>query len=280
MTFIRNIQRFAIFNLIANLLIFSSLAVLSAYAVVFLETQGVADKLIKFNEVGACQFIGTCMFIFEGVMALTIPIQEAVEPHLIPDFPVIFVTVLGAIMGSYILFGYLNYAAYGGATDLVLTANLPDGTIKCLVQLAFSLAIVCTFPLQLFPAIRVFESLATPKREAPLTHTNQTSYESVEKVDGAKLVQEKPSMMKGNVCRGLLVLLLAYTAVMNVDKLDKIVSLLGSAFGVPLGCIFPSFIHLKLATDQPAWVTYVNMFVVVVGTVLSLALSVNVLATW
>jgi amino acid permease len=91
---------------------------------------------------------------------------------------------------------------------------------------------------------------------------------------------DEPSLLYGNIGRGCLVLVLGFTAVNNVDKLDKIVSLLGSLFGVPLGCIFPSFIHMQLSEDQSPWMRYVNMGVVVLGTVLCLSLSGKVIATW
>jgi amino acid permease len=151
---IRNLQHFAITNLIATLLILISISTLIYYAVQELEFKEKAPEVVvMFNEHSFYRFIGTSVFIFEGVMALSIPLQQSVRADIREDFPSIFRITLGMIVVSYIMFGALNYCAYGDRTEMVLTSNLPDGLLRCLVQLAYACAVVFTFPLQLFPAV-------------------------------------------------------------------------------------------------------------------------------
>ena len=59
----------------------------------------------------------------------------------------------------YICFGILNWAAYGKDTQTVLTVDLPRGPWKASVQVAYTLAVIFTFPLQLYPAIQILKSV-------------------------------------------------------------------------------------------------------------------------
>jgi solute carrier family 36 (proton-coupled amino acid transporter) len=123
-----------------------------------LEDTGATDDTTMFNQSSFYQFVGTSVFIFEGVMALCVPLQQAVREDIRDDFPTIFVTTLGMIVVSYMMFGALNYCAYGETTQMVLTSNLPEGLSRSLVQIAFACAVVFTFPLQLFPAVSTLVS--------------------------------------------------------------------------------------------------------------------------
>jgi hypothetical protein len=107
---------------------------------------GIASPTRLFNPRAFFLFVGTAAFVFEGVMALCLPLYSALPwpgddsahdgNHLRARFPHLFITVLGAIVAFYLSFGLLNWAAYGDATAMVLTANLPPGLARASVQAA------------------------------------------------------------------------------------------------------------------------------------------------
>jgi proton-coupled amino acid transporter len=96
------------------------------------------------------------VFTFEGI-GLIIPITEAMkEPEKFPK------VLTGVMIGITILFtsaGALSYAAFGSKTETVILLNLPQKShwVQS-VQGLYSIAIMLSIPLQLFPAIRIMEN--------------------------------------------------------------------------------------------------------------------------
>eukprot|EP00613_Pedinella_sp_CCMP2098_P065985 CAMPEP_0171988548 /NCGR_PEP_ID=MMETSP0993-20121228/275957_1 /TAXON_ID=483369 /ORGANISM="non described non described, Strain CCMP2098" /LENGTH=700 /DNA_ID=CAMNT_0012641523 /DNA_START=80 /DNA_END=2183 /DNA_ORIENTATION=+ len=202
LTLIRDIKSFAPTNLVANGLILYSLLVLGAFAVATVHlhrselllpaedapqatantdqeevaTRNPANRWFNFSQ--CYLFAGTAAFLFEGTMALALPLQGAVKPSLRHGFPALFVGTLGVIISVYLAFGFINDLAYGEATDMILTRNLPpspwqqptdDGgrslggwssvlPWKVSVQVAYIFAVMFTFPLQLFPAVQILQA--------------------------------------------------------------------------------------------------------------------------
>ena len=65
----------------------------------------------------------------------------------------IFTTTL--FLGS---FGILNYLCFGDSVEQIATATLPEGApVVVAVKYTLVVAILCTYPLQLFPVIQVAE---------------------------------------------------------------------------------------------------------------------------
>ena len=157
---IRNMQNFALTNLVANALILYSLVVLATFGTVkVVEAKPPLASLSLFNAKSFYLFIGTSAFVYEGSAALVVPLAEAVRPDLQHKFPTLYVRTCALIVATYIVFGVLNWVAYGNWTETVLTVNLAPSPWKASVQLAYSLAVIFTFPLQLFPAIQILKSV-------------------------------------------------------------------------------------------------------------------------
>jgi presenilin-like A22 family membrane protease len=86
--------------------------------------------------------------------------------------------------------------------------------------------------------------------------------------------------LKGNVGRASLVCMLCIFAVLNVDKLEKMVSLLGALFGVPLALIIPSWLHLTLVPHADDRSRKISMLVIGLGFILATTCSCIVIYTW
>lgn len=275
---VRDVQNFAYTNLVANCLIVYSLIVLAAFASASVSHESFED-LQLFNPNAFYLFIGTSAFIYEGAAALVVPLQEAVREDLQEHFAPLFLKTAGGIVCLYIMFGIVNWAAYGSHTQTVLTVNLPRGNWKASVQFAYLLAVVFTFPLQLFPAIQIFKSLVHKLQS--ISRRRNAGYAPVD----AKLLPGPRNRLPkhralGNCARAILVLALAGISILEVHSLDKLVALIGGLLGIPLAFIYPMAIHLKLVPDAPLHKRRFNRVGIAIGAVLSVACTAVTIATW
>ncbi|KAK3718808.1 hypothetical protein LTR37_004724 [Vermiconidia calcicola] len=147
---INNIQKMA---LVADLFICLGLIYLYYYDILTIATRGGVADIQNFNPSTWTLLMGTAIFTFEGV-GLIIPIQSGMaEPQ---KFPKVLASVILIICVIFISIGMLSYAAYGSDTKTVILLNMPqDDKLVNLVQLLYSMAILLSIPLQIFPAIEI-----------------------------------------------------------------------------------------------------------------------------
>lgn len=149
--------------------------------------------------------------------------------------------------------------AFGPQVNIVLTTSLPQQSVLgTSVQLAYSLAVILTFPLQNFPALEISCNCI-----------------------GTLLFGQHTSTMTRNIISSILVVCLALVGVMAMDNLDKIVSLMGGLLGCPIAFVVPPLIHSSLChnemTECRKWGNRIVMF----GGVLSMAVAtVATLSRW
>jgi proton-coupled amino acid transporter len=211
----RDITKLGFTALIADAFILIGLVYLYYYDIFTLVKQhGVAD-IVNFNPKDWTLFIGTAIFTFEGI-GLIIPIQESMKNP--KKFPPVLGLVMIIITVVFLSMGALSYAAYGSATETVVILNLPqDDKMVNGVQFLYSLAILLSTPLQIFPAIRITENEL---------FTRSGKYNPYIK-------------WQKNVFRFFVVMMCAGIAWFGANDLDKFVSLVGSFACVPLVYIYP-----------------------------------------
>lgn len=212
---IRDISKLGFTALISDAFILLGLIYLGYYDVATIVTNhGMAD-IINFNPRDWTLFIGTALFTFEGI-CLVIPIKEAMkEPS---KFPMVLAITMAIITFIFTAMGALSYAAFGSSVKTVVLLNLPqDDKVVNAVQFLYSLAILLSTPLQLFPAIRIAENGL---------FTRSGKYHPYIK-------------WKKNVFRFCLVAICAAIAWGGAADLDKFVALIGSFACVPLVMIYP-----------------------------------------
>ena len=209
---INNIQKMA---LVADLFILLGLLYLYFYDIkTIVDQHGIAD-IKAFNPNDWTLFIGTAIFTFEGV-GLIIPIQSGMrEPA---KFPRVLAIVMVIITVVFLSMGALSYAAYGSSTKTVIILNMPqDNKLVNGVQFIYSLAILLSTPLQIYPAIEI---------------TSQQLFSRTGKYN--------PWIKwKKNVFRFFMVMLCAAVAWLGANDLDKFVALVGSFACIPLVYIYP-----------------------------------------
>ena len=214
LSLIRDISKLGLTSFIAEVFIAAGLLYLGYFDMYTMANNGVAD-ITNFNPRDWTLFIGTAIFTFEGV-GLIIPIQGSMKNPA--KFPPVLAGVMIFITVLFMLMGALSYAAFGSATKTVVLLNLPqDSKFVNAVQLLYSLAILLSTPLQLFPAIGIMEAKLFPRSG-----------------------KNNPYMkwMK-NIFRFFLVVVCALIAWAGAADLDKFVALVGSFACVPLVYVYP-----------------------------------------
>ncbi len=225
LSLIRDISKLGFTALIADFFILLGLIYLYYYDIATIVAQkGVAD-ITAFNPSTWALFIGTAIFTFEGV-GLIIPIQESMKRP--QNFPSVLAMVMVIITVIFLSMGALSYAAYGSSTKTVVILNLPqDDKFVNAVQFLYSLAILLSTPLQLFPAIRIMENEL---------FTRSGKYNPYIK-------------WKKNIFRFFLVMACAALAWGGAGDLDKFVSLVGSFACVPLVYVYPVSVFRPLPSN-------------------------------
>lgn len=210
----RDLKKLGGTAVIADGFILIGLVYLFVYDVRSMAINGPA-KVVLFNASEWTSFIGTAIFTFEGV-GLIIPIQQSMKDP--SRFPHVLAYVMISITVIFVLIGALSYAAFGPDTRTVVLLNLPqDSRFVNAVQLLYSLAILLSTPLQLFPAIRIMEtgSFSRSGKSNPYIK------------------------WKKNVFRFVVVLGCALVAWGGADDLDKFVSVVGTFACIPLVYVYP-----------------------------------------
>ena len=133
--------------------------------------------------------------------------------------------------------------SFGDGVRTVMTTSLPDTALATTVQLAYSLAVMLTFPLQNFPSLEIactaIGNFLIKASSSAIVRSNKKLF------DFLQILQRR------EVLSTLLVCALALVAILTMDRLDKVVSLMGGLLGCPLAFVFPPLIHNKLASMTP-----------------------------
>ncbi|KAF2221807.1 transmembrane amino acid transporter protein-domain-containing protein [Elsinoe ampelina] len=248
---INNIQKLA---LIADLFIALGLIYLYYYGIRTISEQGVAD-IVPFNAKSWTLFIGTAIFTFEGI-GLIIPIQSGMaEPA---RFPKVLGNVMIAITVVFVSMGALAYAAFGSKTKTVIILNLPqDDKFVNGVQFIYSLAILLSTPLQIYPAIEI---------------TSQQLFSRTGKYN--------PWIKwKKNVFRFFMVVVCAVIAYAGAGDLDKFVALVGSFACVPLVYIYPPMMHYRVVSTK-LWQRIADVSLVIFGFVVMAYTTTLTIISW
>jgi len=206
------------------------------------------------------------VLLFEGSITLLVPLQEAVHtPEKRKQFPAVYNRVILGIICFYAFFGTTCWMAFGQGVNVVLTTSLPSGILATTVQLAYSIAVIFTFPLQNFPSLEI--TCRTVKAWALSVSPSPSA--------------SSKFWTKRNVISSVMVSLLAIVAVCTMDSLDKVVSLMGSLLGCPIAFVFPPLIHSSLVADKisPARL-WGNRTVAGLGVAAMVMASFTTLATW
>ncbi|WWC62296.1 uncharacterized protein I303_104892 [Kwoniella dejecticola CBS 10117] len=217
---IRNLAKLSGTALIADAFILIGIFYIGYNEGSVLSKYGIADVKL-FNQNSFPLLIGTAVFAFEGI-GLVIPITESMrEPEKFPRLLSITMFIVAILFAAA---GAASYASYGSQIQTVVIVNLPqeDKFVQA-VQFLYSVAILLSIPLQLFPAVRIMENGIFSRSG-----------------------KHNPSVKwQKNVFRSMIVVFTSLLSWAGSNELDKFVSLIGSFACIPLCFIYPPMLHLK-----------------------------------
>ncbi|CAJ1959847.1 unnamed protein product [Cylindrotheca closterium] len=265
LSWIRDIRRLTPFNVLATMLtaygLFSCL-VLAFWEIAKDPESSYFDRLAALPATNSdtwILFIGTAFFAFEGGITLIVPLQGAVfREEDKQRFPSVNQTVTSRIVAFYMFFAITCWAAFGTSIRTALTASLPPGPYATSVQLAYSVAVIFTFPLQAFPAMEV------------VFHHSTSGASKTDPSERTKL----------NAQASLVVCMLGIVAYLAIDYLGNVVSLLGSLVGIPIALIFPPMMHNIIGRDLSKSTKLLNTFVAGLGFVVMGITSYITIIQW
>ena len=164
-------------------------------------------------------------------------------------FSKMYPNVILCIIWFYTFFGIFCWMSFGDEVHTVMTTSLPENSsLATTVQLAYSVAVMLTFPLQNFPSLEIsctaIASVLQKMSASDTIRSNNTLF---------RILQ---ILQRRDVLSSLLVCSLALVAILTMDRLDKVVSLMGGLLGCPLAFVFPPLIHNKLASMTPGSGSY------------------------
>ncbi|KAJ2884393.1 hypothetical protein IWW38_005431 [Coemansia aciculifera] len=224
---VRHIKGFSTVALLADVFIVVGLVYVWGIDISTLSRLG-TGYVRNFNPESYSLFLGTAAYTFEGY-ALILPIVDAMAQPA--KFPAVLSLVMAICAAVSLSIGALSYAAFGDKTEAIVLLNMPSKTAATLgVQLLYSVAILFTIPLMMFPVIRILEQALFPRRSGKL---------------------DKGVKAQKNAFRALLVAGVVGIAVVGVERVDRLVAVIGGFACVPISFIYPPLFHLKaLATSR------------------------------
>jgi proton-coupled amino acid transporter len=227
LAWVRKIKHFSVSSLVADVFILLGLGYVLFYHMKVLGEQGISPDILMVNWQSFPLFVGTAIFAFEGI-CLILPIAESMkEPEKFGSVLTYCTLTIGVI---FILIGASGYLTFGGKVETVIFLNLPTGSsVVPILQFFYAIAIMLSFPLTVYPAIRI---------------TEQSLFGTRNGKSSLVVKWEK------NFYRASLVAFLAGVAWFGSNNLDKFVSLVGCFACIPLSFIYPSLFHYHITKSK------------------------------
>nr|XP_054754826.1 uncharacterized protein LOC129260858 isoform X1 [Lytechinus pictus] len=220
LSLLRHLNRLALFSLMADF------ANVFAYTVVFwfdfehIHNVPIHPKTMSLE--GFPFFLVIAFYCYEGA-GMILDLESSVAMDKREKFRSIFKLAIASMTSLFIGFGACGYLSFGPETMNIITLNLPDGVLPHAVQALLSFSLYFTYPVMMFPVIRIMEKrlINDPNNE----------------------------VIKGNFLRLGMVLLTAVVVVL-IPNFTTLMALVGATCCTLLAFILPGLIHWRIFQES------------------------------
>eukprot|EP00903_Cladosiphon_okamuranus_P013130 g12245.t2 len=237
LSWVRRLRYLGAGMLVANVCVFGGLVIILYEVARKLSDDGLAGentggKVVLINPKDCLILLGSVVGCFEGI-GLVLPIQDAMDLKVRHRLPAALCWSMVGITVFFVAFGAAGYLAYGRDVANFITVDLPEGSVTgTTVRVMYSVGLILTSPLQLFPAVKVLERIIWP---AP-----------------AHGVPKKTASKKWlkNLLRSATVALTVLVALVAGSRFDSFTGIVGGVCAVPLALVYPTLFHMTLFGKQ------------------------------
>jgi proton-coupled amino acid transporter len=220
--FVKKVKQLSGFSLIADVTLVVGMAI-----VLYYDDCGEVYNMEGINWSGLPIFFGLVTSSFEGI-GLVVPVERTMNRDKL-RYPLLLDIVLCLVTLMLGSFGVLGYLTYGNDTKDVITLNLPeDDVLTYVVKACLIIAIIFTYPMQLFPVTEIFDFVFLKKASEGLFD------------------------VKGNAIR-VVCCLFTVTIAFFVPFFGLISGLIGALGSSFLAFILPVVFHLVMFRKELSW---------------------------
>ncbi|KAL6071658.1 Amino acid transporter transmembrane domain [Balamuthia mandrillaris] len=275
LSFVKNVKKLGWTSLVADVTLICGMAML--YSFFDLERR---HQHKGFNWEGFPLFFGLVTSSYEGI-GLVLPVEATMKARpgryaRILHSVLVFVTLLLSCFG---VLGYLTFAA---ETNSVITLNLPESDpVAKATKICLLIAILFTYPMQLFPVSEIFDDILFGRRDAMPARVVVINQQDAASIENGAIAYNKEEAKKNsddeadqpppqpepsyfdwrrNLVRIVLVLFTGLIAVL-VPFFGLISGLVGALGSSLLAFLLPILFHLRLCWRELRWWIRVKNFV-------------------
>merc|ERR1711865_1248381 len=188
--------------------------------------------------------------------------------------PAITGTML-VLVTLFVLLAAIAYLAFGDNTQVISLQNVRDlsssdgwSVFEKSVLVAYCVAVIFTYPVQMVPPCRISEKAIWPPAESVSLVENVSV--DLPGADQTKLLWKK------NAWRSAMTFMIYGVAAVTAKQIDNMVSIIGSIACVPLAYAFPATFHLLVVDRESIADKCIIVFSIIAG----LVSLVAALASW
>ncbi|CAD8088637.1 unnamed protein product [Paramecium sonneborni] len=244
------------------------------------------SNLINFKN--TFNYVGVAILCCEGIFTV-LPIRDSMKNKF--EFKSVAAQSLLTAFGISIFLSLISSSTYQADTQSIVLFSIENSILEVLSLILYSISLLLTFPLQIFPAVQIVEQMFQ-KNMVEIINFNDIEENSNEEspisknVESSKIeeiiAQEKDDQVFEDrflqmIIRSLLMIIIYFIAY-QVPHLSHFLNLIGSIFGSLLQFCFPVLVHIiyfkNTKTPKPfiqyAIILIVSILAIVLGTAQSL----------
>ncbi|KAI5961005.1 uncharacterized protein KGF55_004272 [Candida pseudojiufengensis] len=232
LTLIRNLTKLSVVSLISSGFIVIGLLIIFYFSGLKIYYDGLGPNIANFNSSSWTLLVGISVISFEAI-GLILPIEASMaQPE---KFTMVLSVSMFTITAIFVTIGTIGYTAFGDKVKSIIILNLPHGNLAVQsILVLYSIAVFLSAPLQLFPAVKIGESIIFRHKGK---NGSGKLYHSGKHNPQVKWLK--------NAFRAVCVVIISVIAYMNADNIDKFASLNGNLSCIPLIYVYAPMIHYR-----------------------------------